>query len=438
MIDEIVKYFQARYKQLYIIYVFLINVINELRLLRRNGGKMKKRKFLAIMLSCVMILCGILSNSFEASAASKMFITPEEARMMATIHVESIIRLDKETSDGWRLGIILDAPHEMYDLSGNISAYYMQIHDENNVGLGYVVVGAEDLYAPIIEYSTDGMFYPAVVMEKYNSQKIIYLGGFDYFIEVSEGYINVSDFGTEKEVIADISEKNVYENEDYSDEWRGWFEIFEKNSGNSTPPSSGSVYITNTDDYESGYDSKTSSNVWNYNITYKTTGDFSGYINHCAPTAATNLMLYWYNRSSSAYSSLRKNGDSSWNDTFTEYYSLMGTTSTGTPNANLQSAYNTYLTNAGFSPTVSYHSSASWSNMKGEIDAGFPFHMVVQGHYLYGDHSVVGLGYVQYKYGLLSYSRYIRVADGWTSSAGRFIHTTVGNSAVRMVKVHPN
>lgn len=166
---------------------------------------------------------------------------------------------------------------------------------------------------------------------------------------------------------------------------------------------------------------------------------FSGYSNHCAPTVATNIMYYWYNRNSSTYSALRKDSDNTWLATFKNYHSLMETTATnGTYNSKLQNAYSTYLKNAGFNnSTVTYSSSASWNTMKTELDGNYPFHLIVQGHYFYGDHSIVGLGYEEYKHSALTYSRYIRVADGWSSSSGRFVHTSVGNSAIRMVKVRP-
>ncbi len=398
---------------------------------------MKNNKLSGIIIALVFFLGTSMLDGTNVLASTRGMVEPEKAQKIATIHVSSVIQNEIENDvEGWKWGVILSEPKEMYDIDGNISAYYMTIVDEYGEDKGYVVVGAVDKCAPIIEYSMNGRFYPEYEMKQLGARRMIYNGGYNYYIETNENIIDVSDFGVARTV--DDCCRIIGVENDYSDEWSGWLELLEGGTKNSNPPSSGTVYITNPDSYESGYDSKISANVTGYNKTYKTTSSFSGYNNHCAPTAATNIMLYWYGRNNSTYSSLRKNGDATWTDTFIELYSLMGTSCGGTPNSNLKAAYKTYLINAGFSPIVTYYSTASWSNMKSEIDANYPFHMVIQNHYLYGNHSVVGLGYVQYKYGLASYSRYIRIADGWTTSSGRFVHTTVGNDKIRMVKVHPN
>lgn len=82
--------------------------------------------------------------------------------------------------------------------------------------------------------------------------------------------------------------------------------------------------------------------------------------------------------------------------------------------------------------------------MKNEIDADYPFHMIVTGHYKYGCHSVLGVGYVQYKYNKLlisDYSRYVRIADGWLSTGrypNRYVHTTVGLDDIDIYKIRQN
>ncbi len=149
-------------------------------------------------------------------------------------------------------------------------------------------------------------------------------------------------------------------------------------------------------------------------------------------------MLYWYTRNSTLYSALRKDGDSTWLKTYQRFYSLMETSSEGTNNGKLQNAYSTYLDEAGFdNATLIYNSTATWNSMYIEVSDDYPFHFVVQDHYLYKDHSVLGVGYDEYNHGTLAKSRYIRVADGWTSSCDRYIHTREGVGQIRMVSVRP-
>lgn len=345
---------------------------------------------------------------------------------------------ENEVSDSWHWGMTISEPTAMYDLLENVSSYYFLLSDENGDEAGYIIIGANSSYAPVIEYATSGSFYPAEALEIENATTIHYTGGIDYLISDGETYFDVSSFGEAVEATEEVAQNaSAYSMDDFSDEWEMWENILAAPVPASNPPTSGGA-ITKPDNYETGYQTKDAKNITGYGLTYKTMNDFDA-SDHCAPTAATNIMYYWYNRSSSTYGKLRKDGDSTWKATFNRFHSLMGTTDgSGTPNANLKAAYTTYYKDAGFSPSVTYYSSASWSNMETEIDNNYPFHMIVQGHYYYGNHSIVGIGYEEYKHSTFSYSRYIRVVDGWTSSTGRFVHTSVGSSQVRMVKVRPS
>jgi hypothetical protein len=208
----------------------------------------------------------------------------------------------------------------------------------------------------------------------------------------------------------------------------------------SNPPTSGGV-ITNTRDYDSGWDYVDSWHASGAYLTYKTTSDFSNingttYSNHCAPTTGYNLTYFYsYNLSNGS------NLISSANDCFSEYFKLMGTTNdNGTPNSKVASAYQTYFSNHGHACTASYISSPSWSDITGEISSNRPIHYMVFGHYLYGNHSVLGTGYVSYKYNTSwftsTYSRYVQICDDWTNKDDRYVHFTVGSTGKSMVKIN--
>lgn len=55
-----------------------------------------------------------------------------------------------------------------------------------------------------------------------------------------------------------------------------------------------------------------------------------------------------------------------------------------------------------------------------ELNNDRPCHLIVHNHYMYGDHSVLAVGYAEYRYGN-SYSTYIRIADGWTNYPSRYV-----------------
>lgn len=400
---------------------------------------MKKRKRFSMFLAALIAATMLIGTTTAYASEPSNSITGEQAQKIAVTHIQSSLMLsENEVSDSWHWGMTISEPTAMYDLLGNVSSYYFLLSDENGDETGYIIIGANSSYAPVIEYATSGSFYPAEALEIENATTIHYTGGIDYLISDGETYFDVSSFGEAVEATEEVAQNaSAYSMDDFSDEWEMWENILAAPVPASNPPTSGGA-ITKPDNYETGYQTKDAKNITGYGLTYKTMNDFDA-SDHCAPTAATNIMYYWYNRSSSTYGKLRKDGDSTWKATFNRFHSLMGTTDgSGTPNANLKAAYTTYYKDAGFSPSVTYYSSASWSNMETEIDNNYPFHMIVQGHYYYGNHSIVGIGYEEYKHSTFSYSRYIRVVDGWTSSTGRFVHTSVGSSQVRMVKVRPS
>ena len=395
----------------------------------------KKYKILFSVIIAILLTINLCKNEIVKAGEELNSINGEQAQKIAIMHIQSSLLLsENEVNDNWHWGMLISEPMAIYDLNGNINSYYFSLSGEDKMDAGYIIIGANESYAPILEYSTSGSFQPVKVMKENRANRLYYAGGLDYFIYNNENYKDMS--GNIADVTIQIGQRpNVYSTEKFSDEWRIWKNKLSDLTLMSNPPTSGGV-ITKPDDYEKGYQNKSAKNVKGYNLSYKKTSDFN-YTNHCAPTAATNIMLYWYNRSSYSYGKLRRNNDNTWKDTFERLYSLMGTSGSGTSNANLSNAYTTYYEEAGYNPFVTYYSTASWDNMKTEIDNEFPFHMIVQGHYYYGDHSIVGVGYEEYKYNIFSYSRYIRIVDGFASSSGRFIHTSVGNSQIRMVRVRP-
>ena len=390
------------------------------------------------IISLFLILSICFSNYWGAHVSAKTdeeTISSDEAFIIAQLHVGSTILLDKEI-DNWHWGIKVEEPLPTYDISGNVSSYYCKITSENDDNQGYVIVGGNEGSAPIVEYATVGDFYPWIALGELSGDYVIYNGGYNYYIKKGDSLYDVSGFGysclVEEDNAAKIESGGFYK-EEHKEEWLEWRRIIGSWSGGSNPPTSGA--ITNPNAYESNYMSHLSTYVTGYNKTYKTTLNFVGYTNHCAPVAATNLMLYWYYRNVSAYGSLRKYGDSTWGATFLEYYSLMHTTPGGTNSYYLAPAYNTYLYDAGITAVATYKPSPTWNYIKNELDAGRPMHVVVYDHYLYDDHSMITFGYSRFVYSGGYGSNYLLVADGRISSASRYIHTTVGSTDLDVVKV---
>lgn len=51
---------------------------------------------------------------------------------------------------------------------------------------------------------------------------------------------------------------------------------------------------------------------------------------------------------------------------------------------------------------------------------GRPVHLMLHDHYKYKNHSVIALGYMQFRYDDYD-SIYIRIADGWSRTANRYV-----------------
>jgi hypothetical protein len=338
-----------------------------------------------------------------------------------------------------------------YDLEGNISAYSFEFVDKMNKDSGYIIVGANDDYPTIVEYATDGApFYHEAVKslksDKSDVKEIVlyYTGDLDYFIgtDNTNKIFSIQTSAVEA-VSADKVKKNSKKVKDkYKSQRDGWKNVIANGEG-STPPVGD--YITDPYDHENGYDSVNLSNVPSYYITYSTTSDFSGYSNHCGPTAGTNVMRYWYNRDDSTYSGLYLNN--SWDDVFVQLYTDMKVATNDTTYSNdFEQAIKDFFDDnaSGYSSIDYYSSNVSWSKIETEIDADYPPVLLLQKHELYGDHYVLGLGYKEFFYdGFLwnnDYSRYIRIADGWTSSPNRYVHFDVGyesGGGIGMCKIRP-
>ncbi|MCI8956117.1 MAG: hypothetical protein HFG29_03885 [Eubacterium sp.] len=143
----------------------------------------------------------------------------------------------------------------------------------------------------------------------------------------------------------------------------------------------------------------------------------------CAPTAATNLLFYWYSRNTKKYKSLL---DTSWTNTFNLMSKYMKTSEkSGTKDKNIADAYKKYISHHGFSVSAKFHSGTSeGKKIVSVINEGRPCQLILHNHYKYGDHAVLALGYQQYIYEHWygnTYQTYIRIADGWTSKASRFV-----------------
>lgn len=402
------------------------------------------KRFWSLVLSIVLLVFNSV-NSINVSASSDVILSTEEAIEIAKMFVNSDVNVSVEET--FKDNIIISAIKELYDIDDEVVAYLIQFCDAGYCDAGYVIVGATKTVPAIIEFAHEGTCFLSEVekyLEKENgaekgSISFYYNGDANYYAEVKNGDENSFYYiGNELHKLkkGDVKEKreqkNIYE---YEKEWSNIEKTIRVNQGkSSTTPSNSIIYSPSA--YETGYTSLNISNVPNATgITYYTTSDFSGN-NHCGPTAGVNFLLYWYNQ---GYTNLLQ---SSWSDVFNVLYADMKTATNGTTYAtDFLNAIKDYLDTyaSGYSSAKYYSSVDGWSRISTEIDDDYPVVLLLQSHNVYGNHYVLGLGYREYVYSD-SYSRYIRIADGWGANPTRYVHFTIGyadGGGMDVLKIRP-
>ena len=107
---------------------------------------------------------------------------------------------------------------------------------------------------------------------------------------------------------------------------------------------------------------------------------------------------------------------------FWAFYDYMDTSKTiGTYDTKVAGAYEAYFKECGLSCSAYfYQGTNNGLAIVEELNNNRPCHLMIHNHYKYGNHSVLALGYSQFRYGS-AYSTYIRIADGWTNYPSRYV-----------------
>lgn len=394
------------------------------------------KKILAVILAVSMVInCNIISfaNEYQNNIDSDIVLM-KDAEQIAVFHIKNVMAYKKGSM--WEEGVRICCRKAIFDINNEIAAYYFGLEDSNKNPAGYIVVGGNKNEIPIIEYSDEDNSFLNLGLEKTkdkaqdeygiqveeNNSKIIYTGDMNYIAKhkMQDGEYIAYDISTSNFSVIDLNnvEEIHYSNvEDINNAWD-----FYNNTANSTPPDSGSEFITNPYNYEDGYDSSNYYTITNGVRYYNIMTDFADSAARvCAPTAATNLCKYWYLRNPSEYGNLLKGN--SWNNAFDSLAEYMETSyyESGTSDDNVADAYRLYFDEVGFSCQAWLFSGTNNGRyIVNELNNDRPCHLIVHNHYMYGDHSVLAVGYAEYRYGN-SYSTYIRIADGWTNYPSRYV-----------------
>ena len=309
----------------------------------------------------------------------------------------------------------------LYDLQNNVSAYIIQYYFEG-CPLSYVVINtsttAEDAY--YIEFG-EGDFAGVVGLDRVEdaeeAPRVCYCGGSQYYLLIGDDLYHYE--GTLKVLDSDMIEEleewssGVYYN--YG-ETLTYMAVLQKEVGY---------------DSVSSYSRSTSFTMRTMTMAIYAYGNNNPVDNHCAPTAGLNLLQYLYSVEGKTSIPM-----SSWQSVFVALHTAMGTSNTsGTADNALAPAYQSVLRSYGYnSATAAIQYSASWSQVTTAINSN-AVHLVLHSSEIYGEHSVVGLGYVSFTHSTGWVSKYYKIVDGLTADI-RYVHSSLGIDHINLVTVY--
>lgn len=322
-----------------------------------------------------MFLVVILSIGTIMQCNLKTMAAEEDYRLLVEEFINDNLSGVVE-GENWNYSTTILDTITLYDLDDNISGYVCVLQ-QNGKEAGYVQVSIADEGFEVVAYSYSGTSaVESIYGEQADDLHIYELGVMDYAVEENGKEDNLvlssGEIVDREEVSAEIElQKSVLKNQKLSSEVSAASTI-----------TSGSTML-------SGYNKFTLAEMDN----------FSGYTNHCSPTAGTNIFkYYYYGRGINVYSS-----DST---TFQKLYSYMGTTAAGTDRPNIYTAMSAYA--KSYSPIIralEKETNPSLSYVTGLISDGYPALLSLDGFSgSQKGHSVVVFGYM---------TPYIIISTGW-------------------------
>ena len=378
--------------------------------------------------------------------AEEQNVNEEEAKYLAFACVWDV----QSGTESFKKEIYYSDVFKLYDSNLNPSAYVVNFVDKNAEPSGYVVIGATSDYSEIIEFSDEGKspyeeqytLVSAATKEKVYS---FYEGNVspfcidkeaDNFIEMNKGKIHKS-----KKVESTVTLK--YSVRDRKDKANRVKNMVMASGGSSSELEEGDFPILNPYMYESGYKLCRVRSVDDYeDLTFLKESDYPNAVDICGPLAATNIIIYWKNKDPGKYTAFMK-GDNTWNSTFNDLRSrmyLLNTTNVVLFASGVENFMDFYSSNGA---TVTWNSpnANNWNTVKTEIETyKYPIVLLLQNHIEYGDHYVVAFAYLMFEYPNGTYSNYVRICDGRSATANRYINFTKGfdSGSIYTIMVHPN
>lgn len=379
-------------------------------------------------MSLLTVSAGAVNTSSPQTPAS---IPEEVAEIMAGYFVRDFQSMPDTI---WNSDTVIANAVTMYAPSGEVSAYSFELKT-NGVDTGYVVISAyPDVESKILEFSdTAAPVYESLNLA--NNDKIVYTGALNYFKTIGSNDLLTVDGITISKADAPTPLENI-RNDSYLP----------------TLPAqtrAGGYPITDPFDWANAYYSGTFTavewkNPFESSCKFRTTGNYSsyGYVSHCSPTAITNLIEivgYYRNYSgitsksgTNGYSIFKSVADLGINKGYYQNSTswAFGGSAISTMNAYTKEAFALFKANVSVSS-----SSVTYANVKNAINAYKPFSISLVNHALYGNHSVAAYAYTLLENGSGTSLGFVKIADGWYSSARYLPTSALYNATMHVITV---
>lgn len=335
----------------------------------------KMKRFLLILIALTLALC---SPQYVQAKENILSLEP-----LVQKHIEESKNIIPDGT--WSQNTEIESITPTYGTTLEVNGYIVSLKT-NNTDSGYVQYQYINGELEVISYTYRGKHKTSDIEDK-----IIYLGSLNYAYKTDENTYSLVGCEKEKLSLSDLEHLTT-------------------------------VPITIESKTTSGVRSATM--IPSFSSSYMVvTSDFSGYNDHCSPTAGTNWVKYWgYCRGKSSL--VRNNGASMSNfQIFTRLYTLMKTNvyTDGTRLTDVAPGLSSYCNEHSINLSRAYYSSSalSYNGYKSGINSGNPVLLSLASSLgsSYGDHTIMGVGYV---------GTTAIIMDGWSRTPVYVTYSSLG------------
>lgn len=375
----------------------------------------RKRVAMLLVIAMTVSLFSVTALATNKNSEEYESIPIETIESVALAFINA--RSNYSGSDIFEVDSVLKLEVTMYDLENKPSAYRYSVNSKSGDYEGYIILGANEKYAPIIEYGFgDEPLNVKFASEQSVIERVYYTGGIDFFVQVinekdDETY---TDFYNNTVALEALPINSANSAEDFSKDWDAILECVEVEDRGNTR---NDPEITDPGTIVPGFERIQEVVLTvNDNVEFSVMDDYPTYQNHCGPVAALN------------YFKFELHGNEMSGETWD---SLFKTIRIESEHSNLDGTNTSYLAEAinKIWEDKKYRDRVVWASIIDDpsrdfsyisikaiynMISGAPSILLVNGSKIYEDHFVFAYGWQRYAYNSITRD-FFRIADGHSS-----------------------